>query len=623
MTRLRWIRVVPSVLTAVTLLASTLAGAAAGEDVLAIKDVRVFDGARVIPIANVVIRGETIASVAADGKIPDGARVIDGRGKTLFPGLIDAHTHTFAPEHLRAAVVFGVTTELDMFTNISFAAGQRAEQAAGKAAGRADLFSAGMLATAPRGHGTEYGIPVPTITAADQASEWVRARIAEGSDYIKIVYDDGSEIGLPWKSIDESTLAALIRAAKARKKLAVVHVLAREFARRAVAAGADGLVHLFIDKPVDDEFVRLVVEHKAFIIPTLTVLESSNRNNKGNAAVADDPALKPYLTPDDVGALRSSFPGPTAGAELLKIPGATVKALKAAGVRILAGTDCSNPGTAHGASMHRELALLVAAGLTPAEALRAATTETAAAFGLVDRGRIATGLRADFVLVDGDPTVDITVTRRIAGVWKQGRAIDRDAYRGLVRERASALAKLKSAPAPAGSEGGLISDFEGANATTRTSFGAGWAISTDALFGGKSTAATAVVDGGAHDSAHSLKITGTISAGSGQHWAGVLFSPGERSMSPANLSGRAGISFWVKGDGKPAHVMAFNERRGYIPVTKTFVTSRDWKEFRFTWQELDGLDGSGTLGIFWGGGTRPGPFELQLDEIRLLPGNGK
>jgi hypothetical protein len=131
--------------------------------------------------------------------------------------------------------MFGVTLELDMFTTPSFAASQRAEQAAGKATGRADLLSAGTLVTAPGGHGTEYGFPIPTIDAAGAADAFVAARVAEGSDYIKIVYDDGSEVGLPLKTIDEPTLAAVIRAAKAQKKLAVVHVLAREFPRQDTA----------------------------------------------------------------------------------------------------------------------------------------------------------------------------------------------------------------------------------------------------------------------------------------------------------------------------------------------------------------------------------------------------
>src|SRR5208337_3941580 len=99
----------------------------------------------------------------------------------------------------------------------------------------------------------------------------------------------------------------------------------REFAREAIAAGADGLVHLFVDKPVDDAFVRLAAERKVFVVPTLTVLDSVNRENQGNAALADDPALAPYLTPDEVRMLKSSFPGKTAPADALKIPLETVK----------------------------------------------------------------------------------------------------------------------------------------------------------------------------------------------------------------------------------------------------------------------------------------------------------
>jgi imidazolonepropionase-like amidohydrolase len=595
---------------------SSTVAPAFGEDVLAFTRARVFDGVRVIPDSTVVVRDGVISAVTAGAEFPAGAIVVDGRGKTLLPGLIDAHTHTYSAEQLRAAVIFGVTTELDMFTNPSFAASQRAEQTAGKATGRADLRSAGTLVTAPGGHGTEYGFPIPTITAAEQAEAFVAARVAEGSDYIKIVYDDGSEVGLPWKTIDEPTLAAVIRAAKTRKKLSVVHVLAREFARRAIATGADGLVHLFVDEPVDDAFVRLVAEHNAFVIPTLTVLDSVNRNG-GNAALADDPALAPYLTPDDVRMLKSGFPGKTPPADVRKIPSETVKALNAAGVRVLAGTDCGNPGTTHGASVHRELALLVSAGLTPIKALAAATAQTALTFGLTDRGRIAPGLRADLVLVDGDPTVDIMATRKIAGVWKQGRPIDRDAYRTLVRQRMEALVKLKTAPAPPGSESGLISDFEGEQAATKACFGAGWVASTDAMRGGKSKAVSTVVDGGANGSAHALKIAGTIDPAAGQRWGGVMFSPGSRTMTPTNLSGKSGLSFWAKGDGKPAYVMVFSQARGFVPAMKTFITPRDWKQFHYDWNEFDGLDGAGTLGIFLGGGVETGPFELLLDDVRL------
>ena len=110
---------------------------------------------------------------------------------------------------------------------------------------------------------------------------------------------------------------------------------------------------------------------------------------------------------------------------------------------ILAGTDAPNPGTAHGASIHRELELLVRAGLSPLEALRAATSVPARAFALHDRGRIAPGLRADLVLVDGDPTRDILATRNIVAIWKLGRIVDRESYRAeLGRQRIRSWAQL-------------------------------------------------------------------------------------------------------------------------------------------------------------------------------------
>ncbi|HEV8628834.1 MAG TPA: amidohydrolase family protein, partial [Thermoanaerobaculia bacterium] len=348
---------------------------------LAITNVRIFDGTRVIPRGTVVVSGRLITAVGPRVRVPAGVAVVDGRGATLLPGLIDAHTHTWGDALTRAAV-FGVTTELDMFTVPAFAQVMRAEQAGTGAPGRADLFSAGFLATAPGGHGTEYGMPVPTLTTPAEAQSWVDARLAEGSDYIKIISEDGSSYGRSIPTLDRDTIAALVAAAHQRGKLAVVHVSTEARAEEALAAGADGLAHVFDDRPPEQAFVDLAVEDKAFVVATLTVVESTSGVASGHA-LPDDPRLAPYLLPSEVDNLRTAFP--LHGQPRFQNALDAVRRLRDARVSILAGTDAPNPGTTHGASIHRELELLVSAGLTPVQALAAATAVPAKAFHLTDR----------------------------------------------------------------------------------------------------------------------------------------------------------------------------------------------------------------------------------------------
>lgn len=598
--------------------AAVLVGTQGGmsAEVTLFRNVAVFDGFQRVPRTDVVISDGRISRVGTVSSVPTGAMIVEGEGRTLLPGLIDCHVHAFLADQLKQAVVLGVTTELDMFTSQQFAAGMRSEQKAGKALDRADLVSAGTLVTAPGGHGTEYGLQIATISRPEQAEQFVADRLAEGSDYIKIVFDDGKEMGLHWQTVDRLTLAATVRSAHARKKLALVHVLAREFARQALEADADGLVHLFVDQPVDDALVRLAVAKKAFVIPTLTVLESVGGVGSGSSLV-DDPALAPYLAPADRRALKSSFPlfKDRIGSTRAGIPADAVRKLHAAGVPVLAGTDAINPGTAHGASLHRELELLVEAGLSPSQALAAATSVPADRFGLADRGRIAPGLRADLLLVTGDPCTEIKATRAIVGVWKQGQPIDREARKSAVRRELDSLAKARMAPAPKGSEQGLVSDFEDKTPTTR--FGSGWSVSTDTMLGGKSKAELKIAPEGASGSKGSLQVTGTVEGKTPIHWAGVLFSPGAVSMAPANLSAKRAISFWAKGDGKPASLMLFFLSNGFTPAMKQFEPGREWKHYRFDLDAFNGCDGSGLMGVFFGGSIEPGPFAFQIDEVRF------
>ena len=497
-----------------------------------IRDVRVFDGERTIARANVHVRGGSIVSVGAS--VLSGIESIPGDGRTLLPGLIDAHTHTWG-DALDRALLYGVTTELDMFTDHRFAAGMRAEQQKpGGATQRADLLSAGILVTAPKGHGTQYGMVIPTIAAAAEAQSFIDARIAEGSDYIKIVYSDG----VAFPSIDRDVLKAVIDATKRRGKMAVVHIGTLQTAEDAIAAGASGLVHIFADAAGDAVFAKRVLNARAFVTPTLTVIESATGTSTGSSLLKDT-RLAPFISASERVSLAASFPSqPKAKRDFSKALAAT-KLLFDAGVPILAGSDAPNPGTTHGASIHRELELLVRAGLPVEAALAAATSRPARAYGLKDRGRIAPGTRADLVLVAGNPTANITDTRDIVMVWKRGVRLDR-----------------RQAPAetvPPVTTTGIVSNFE--SAEVGAEFGSGWVISTDSRISGTSSATMTIVKGGANNSGGALEVAGTLVAGAPSLWAGAMFFPATTPMAPVNLSKFKELVFWARGDGGEHQVM--------------------------------------------------------------------
>jgi prolyl oligopeptidase len=393
---------------------------------LVIRDVRVFDGERVLERATVVVRDGRIAAVGTGLPVPAADEVVDGAGRTLLPGLIDAHTHTRADSQLEASLAFGVTTVLDMFTNPELAAGWRRGQAEDGAPGRADLFSAGTVATAAGGHGSRA--PIPTVDSVGAAAPFVAERIAQGSDYLKIVIEDLAKLGRELPSLDAPRVTALVAAAHDGGILAVAHVGVLADAEIALAAGADGLVHLWADQPPSPGTARRMAEVGMFVVPTLTILERTPGRAGGATLIADE-RTGPLLDPEAVRNLEAEVARPDWYDTVVE----SLRALHRAGVAILAGSDAPNPGTTHGASMHRELELLVAAGLTPVEALRAATSAPADAFRLDDRGRIRPGARADLVLVEGDPTADIMATRAIRAVWKRGVRFDHEAYATRMR----------------------------------------------------------------------------------------------------------------------------------------------------------------------------------------------
>ncbi|GJF33434.1 amidohydrolase [Kitasatospora sp. NE20-6] len=348
-------------------------------DRIALTDVRVFDGRRLSEPRTVVIDGAVI------GTDPTGARTTDCGGAVLLPGLIDAHIHLGGRETLEKLTAHGVTTGLDMATWPP----QRLAALRGLPA-LTDIRSAGTPAIGPGGpHARIPGLAeAATLLDPADAERFVTDRIAEGSDYIKVVLEAPGEGGpeLP-------VVTALVAAARSHGRTVVAHASSPGAYALALDAGVDMITHVPLGRPLSATDVARTAADGRVSIPTLSMME-------GTAAARG--------RPEAFGAALES-----------------VGALHRAGVPVLAGTDAnSQPGVPaaieHGSSLHHELELLVEAGLSTVEALRAATVLPARHFRLADRGAVAPGLRADLLLVEGDPLTDIRATRAVRAVWCGG-----------------------------------------------------------------------------------------------------------------------------------------------------------------------------------------------------------
>ncbi|HWK88475.1 MAG TPA: CIA30 family protein, partial [Longimicrobium sp.] len=225
-----------------------------------------------------------------------------------------------------------------------------------------------------------------------------------------------------------------------------------------------------------------------------------------------------------------------------------------------------------------------------------------------DRGRIAPGMRADLLLVEGDPTRDITATRAIAGVWKGGVAIDRASF----ARRVAAVHEAQRRAA-AGVQAGVVSYFEGG--AIAATLGA-WMPSADVMAGGTSTGEVKVEAGGANGSGHAMSVTGTITATLPYAWYGAMWTPGAEPMTPVDLSARPGFAFRARGDARVYRVMVFARGKGMTPLTRTFTAGAEWSEVFFSWADF-GIDGSDVMGIVLAGGPQPGAFAFRVDDFRL------
>lgn len=264
----------------------------------------------------------------------------------------------------------------------------------------------------------------------DEARTMVQGEAAKGVDLIKLWVDDGRG-RLPQFSPEVS--GAIIEEAHAQGLQVLVHLYALEEAKELIRRGVDGLAHSIRDRPVDEEFLTLARERGIIALPAL-VGHGANLAYADGPDFLDDPAL-PLLFADSVLEIMgsreyqeglASAPNLAQTRQDYAIAAANVLRMHEAGIPLGIGTDSGPPGRFQGLWEHREMELLVDAGISPMEAIRAATLNGARFLGIQDDyGSIEAGKVADLVILDADPLDDIRNSRRIHQVWMAGRPVDR------------------------------------------------------------------------------------------------------------------------------------------------------------------------------------------------------
>ena len=414
------------------------------------------DGQPAIERAALLVRDGRISRVGRAGEVglPQGAARVDLAGKTLIPTFINVHTHTgfqkggtYAAqnysrevilEDLNRALYFGITAVVSQGIDPGDTALRiRAEQAAGTLGG-ARLFLAGRgigFPNAGPGADTYRGIAYSVMTP-DEGRKAVREQAAQKVDLIKIWVDDRN--GRAPRMTPEVSHAIIDEAHKHGLKVNA-HVFYLSDVTDLTNAGIDGFAHLARDKELDDATVQAIVRRGVVMMTTLGTPERTTHTTV-------PPSLASWLD----GPIREAAPGAmiervkagfagrdeataSGNRERYAILQRTVAKLAKAGAKIALGSDTGIQDHPFGITDHRELELLVEAGMTPMQVLTAATSTSAAYLKLADQGALAPGKRANFMVLDANPLDDITNTRRIARVFVDGREIDRSALASRLR----------------------------------------------------------------------------------------------------------------------------------------------------------------------------------------------
>jgi imidazolonepropionase-like amidohydrolase len=379
--------------------------------------------------------------------VPPNARTIDAKGKTVIPGLINMHGHVgmtkglkqgkenYTKENILAQLQqyarYGVTTVMSLGTDFEAMFELRGPSAANESP-RATVFTAGRGFTGKQGYPAvlpgNAGIPVEVDTV-DEVKAHIQELARQKVDMVKIWVDDhwGHFV-----KIRPELYKAIIEEAHKNNLRVMAHLFYLGDAKSLVEAGLDGMAHSVRDREVDDALIKTLKEKNAFAVATLT-REESTFIYAEPPAFLDDPFFAQRVDPEVIKALKDpawgkkvkSDPDFKKYAGQLKMGQKNLKKLFDAGVKVAFGTDSGPPARFQGFFEHRELELMVQAGLTPAQALQTATLNAAQCLRVEKEfGTLEKGKRADLIVLDADPLENILNTRKINQVWIGGREVN-------------------------------------------------------------------------------------------------------------------------------------------------------------------------------------------------------
>ena len=425
-----------------------------GAGALALVGAQLIDATGAPPVADsvVVVRdGRIVSAGPRDATpVPEGAETLDVSGKTIMPGLVNLHVHyREGPEEMerqfRSQLHYGVTTA----RSIGSDSPERVAHLLASA-GRPDAprtYTAGTGFSYPGGFNAA-GRNAPTTE--EEARELVRNQIALGVHFIKMWVNAVAEPGL---KIPPEIRAAIIDEAIRNGAIPVAHIDDEADGRQLVEAGLRDFLHSTVltfgpgaGVPVDDpapspEFIRMCLDNGAYFTPTLSIVQ--NRwHFAEHPELLDDPELRAAFGMYNPDAL-AGWDDPARRAEIVNDPGFEdrkaafrqvqdfVKTMHDAGVGVALGNDAGTPNVPFGWGMHHEMELYVEAGLTPMDAIVAATATGAAQMppvGDADYGTLEAGKVADLIVLNADPLADITNTLEIDRVMRLGEWVDRSGF---------------------------------------------------------------------------------------------------------------------------------------------------------------------------------------------------